>query len=531
MKQIQKIESKKPLFPTKKRVAAYARVSKDTDRLNHSLSAQASYYNQLIQNNPDWEFVGVYADLGISGTKKENREEFQRLIQDCEHGKIDIVLTKSIQRFSRNTVDLLETVRHLKDLGVEVWFEKENIHTLTGDGELMLTILASFAQDEIQSLSDNIKWQIRKKYEQGKPHIQKNSLGYRWKDDEMVIVPEEAEAVKFIFESYLNHLSANETAIALNNQGFRSITGEKFTAATIASILTNKVYTGILELQKEYKTDPFTKKKKRNHGELPKYIVEDHHEPIISKKLWDDVHQERMRRLQVGKTWNWKESTSCFTSNIRCQYCGKNYKRKHSKQVDNSYAYWHCHGKSKSKEDCHSYALREDMLKKLTVEVLGIDEFNEEVYREQIDHLEILNWEITFIFKNGRKEKRVFARTEKELKDILIRGEQARVKIGTPFSGFVSCGRCDGRCKTRKVYLLSGEIYRTYNCPTTPLECPPNVIRDSVLRSVVCEVLKLESFNEDIMKQQLDHIYIEDGIVRFLFTNGHEERRTYEKRY
>lgn len=219
MKLIQKIEAKKPLFPTRKKVAAYARVSKDTERLNHSLSSQISYYNQYIQSNPEWEFVGVYADLGISGVKLENREEFQRMIQDCEAGKIDVVLTKSIQRFARNTVDLLETVRYLKDLGAEVWFEKENIRTLSGDGELMLSILASFAQDEIRGLSENIKWQIKKKYQQGKPHVPKNMLGYRWVDGELIIVPEEAEVVRFIFDSYLNKLSQNETAKLLNEMG------------------------------------------------------------------------------------------------------------------------------------------------------------------------------------------------------------------------------------------------------------------------------------------------------------------------
>jgi DNA invertase Pin-like site-specific DNA recombinase len=164
----------------------------ETERLHHSLSAQVSYYSDLIQRNPEWEYAGVYADDGITGTKANSREEFQRMLEDCEAGKIDIVLTKSISRFARNTVDLLETVRHLKELGVSVRFEKENIDSLSGDGEVMLTLLASFAQEEITSLSNNVKWGIRKRFEKGIPNFRNKILGYEWEDDHLVVVPEEA---------------------------------------------------------------------------------------------------------------------------------------------------------------------------------------------------------------------------------------------------------------------------------------------------------------------------------------------------
>lgn len=158
MRKVSKIEPITPSLPTRKKVAAYARVSMETERLNHSLSAQVSYYSNLIQSNPEWEYAGVYADNAITGTKSSSREEFQRMLEDCEAGKIDIILTKSISRFARNTVDLLETVRHLKELGIEVRFEKEHINSLSGDGEVMLTLLASFAQEEDRSLSENVKW-------------------------------------------------------------------------------------------------------------------------------------------------------------------------------------------------------------------------------------------------------------------------------------------------------------------------------------------------------------------------------------
>ena len=157
MRTIRKIERRIPNLKQRKKVAAYARVSMESERMHHSLSAQVSYYSSLIQKNPDWEYAGVYADYGISGTGMKKRQEFLRMLEDAEAGKIDIILTKSIQRFARNTVDLLRTVRHLKELGIEVWFEKENIHTMSGDGELMMTILASFAQEESRSISENVR--------------------------------------------------------------------------------------------------------------------------------------------------------------------------------------------------------------------------------------------------------------------------------------------------------------------------------------------------------------------------------------
>lgn len=204
MRTITKIESTIPTIKKRKKVAAYARISMESERMNHSLSAQISYYNNLIQKNPDWEFAGVYADNGISGTSTAKRDEFKRMVADAEDGKIDIILTKSIQRFARNTVDLLETVRHLKDLGIEVRFEKENINSLCGDGELMLSILASFAQEESRSISENVKWGTRKRFAEGIPNGKFNIYGYRWEDDKLVIVPDEAIVVKRIFQNFLD---------------------------------------------------------------------------------------------------------------------------------------------------------------------------------------------------------------------------------------------------------------------------------------------------------------------------------------
>ena len=212
MRIVNKIEAKTPQIPRRKRVAAYARVSMESERLQHSLSAQVSFYSSLIQSNPAWEYVGVYADNGITGTKTEAREEFNRMIADCEAGKIDIVLTKSISRFARNTVDLLNTVRRLKELGVSVQFEKERIDSLTEDGELMLTLLASFAQEEIRSLSDNVKWGTRKRFEKGIPNGRFQIYGYRWEGDHLVRIGQRPFPGKVHFDPLRTHNFSSDTA-------------------------------------------------------------------------------------------------------------------------------------------------------------------------------------------------------------------------------------------------------------------------------------------------------------------------------
>ena len=199
-KTIRKIESRLPTLPVQQCVAAYARVSSGKDAMLHSLSAQVSYYSNLIQRNPEWRYAGVYVDEALTGTK-DNRKGFQRMLADCRAGKIDRIITKSISRFARNTVTLLETVRELKTLGVDVYFEEQNIHSMSGDGELMLSILASFAQEESLSVSENCKWRIRKQFELGEPATWRFMYGYRIRKGVITIHEEEAAVVLWVFES------------------------------------------------------------------------------------------------------------------------------------------------------------------------------------------------------------------------------------------------------------------------------------------------------------------------------------------
>jgi site-specific DNA recombinase len=244
MAEITKIEPKGRPVRKLKKVAAYARVSMDTERLEHSLSAQVSYYSNLIQKNPEWVYAGVYSDNGISGTKTEKRHGFQEMVKDADDGKIDIILTKSISRFARNTVDLLETVRHLKNIGVEVRFEKEHINSLSSDGELMLSILASFAQEESRSISDNVKWGTRKRFEQGIPNGKFRIYGYRWEGDQLIVIPEEAAIVKRIFQNFLDGKSRLETEKEFAAEGITTRQGCRWVDSNIKQVLTNIKVTG-----------------------------------------------------------------------------------------------------------------------------------------------------------------------------------------------------------------------------------------------------------------------------------------------
>ena len=345
-KTISVISPSKPILKRKTRVAAYARVSSGKDAMLMSLSAQVSYYNDLIQKNPEWEFVGVYADEAMTGTK-EDRENFQKLLTACRNGEVDIILTKSISRFSRNTVTLLEAVRELKRYNVDVYFERENIHSLSGDGELMLTILASFAQEESLSSSENQKWRIKKNFEEGKPwspHI----LGYRLVDGKFEIDPEEAEIVRRIYREYLEGNGCLTIAKNLEADGVPTRKGTHWHPNTLNKILHNYNYTGNLLLQKTFRENHITKKTRVNEGQLPKYLVEESHDAIIPLETFEAVQREMARRAEENRCKSHPPITYPYTGMITCAKCGKHYRRKTTRtQVVWICATFNMYGKSR----------------------------------------------------------------------------------------------------------------------------------------------------------------------------------------
>lgn len=387
------IISKPPKLEQKKRVAAYARVSCGKDAMLHSLSAQVSYYSNFIQSHPEWIYAGVYVDEAKSGTKN-NRDGFQQMIADCRAGKVDMILTKSISRFARNTVALLQTARECKALGVDIYFEEQNIHTISGDGELMMTILASYAQEESLSASENQKWRILKNFKEGKPWSG-TIHGYRYEKGKYAIVPDEAALIQKIFQWYQEGYGYNAIAQRLNAEGAKTRNDKLWCQSTIMAILRNEAFTGDLLLQKTYRENHMTKRKRINQGEHPMFRVEDAHEAIVCKETFDAVQKEiahRANRFQKPAT---SKPVHPFNGKLVCGVCGGSYHRKetHAGPV------WTC-GRFNTfgKSACASKHIPEDILMSVTAAVLDFTTFDEQAFRDRVDRIQVRN-ENTLIYR------------------------------------------------------------------------------------------------------------------------------------
>ncbi|HEN2796921.1 TPA: recombinase family protein [Streptococcus agalactiae] len=302
----------------KRRVAGYARVSTDHEVQATSYESQMRYYSEYINGRDDWEFVKMYSDEGISGTNTKLRTGFKSMVEDALDGKIDLIITKSVSRFARNTVDSLTTVRQLKEVGVEIYFEKENIWTLDSKGELLITIMSSLAQEESRSISENVTWGLRKQFAEGKVHFPyTNVLGFKAGEDGAIVVDQdEAKTVRYIFQQALIGKSPYHIAKDLTEQVIPSPSGKShWNATTIKRMLRNEKYKGDALLQKTYTTDFLTKKKNINRGELPQYYVENNHEAIVDRETFDAVQQ-------VLENKGRKSSTTIFSSKLVCGDCG-----------------------------------------------------------------------------------------------------------------------------------------------------------------------------------------------------------------
>lgn len=392
-------------LPTHLRVAAYARVSSGKDEMLHSLAAQVSYYSNLIQGKPEWEYVGVYADEAETGTK-DSRPEFRRLIADCRAGRIDLVLTKSISRFARNTVTLLETVRELKDLGVGVYIEEQNLHSLSGDGELMLTILASYAQEESRSASENQKWRIRKDFKEGKPSNNIRIYGFDYKDFKLTIIPEEADVVRMIFDDYLSGLGKNAIMKKLIRLEIPTKCGGRWSESTVGSILKNEKYIGDTCLQKGFIIDHLTKQWKSNDGELPKYYVEGSHEAIIDRETFEAVQTEMAQRAAKANHPR-KLTFSEFSGLITCERCGAKFRKKVN-GTGTKYAkvVWACATYTyRGKHECAAKRIPEDILKEKCAEVLGLVEYDSAEFTAKVAAITIPDdGVLVFTFKDGSEQ-------------------------------------------------------------------------------------------------------------------------------
>jgi DNA invertase Pin-like site-specific DNA recombinase len=348
-----------------KKVAAYARVSTNSDEQYTSYEAQVNFYKKYIQEKPDWEYTEVYADEGLSGTTTKKRAEFNRMIKDALTGKINLIITKSISRFARNTLDTISYVRKLKDHGVEVFFEKENLWTLDPKSELILTIMASIAQEESRSISQNVTWGKRVGFQQGKVSFAyKSFLGYKKEDDKIVIDEDQAVIVRMIYRMFLiEGKTATGIANYLKSQHIKTPRGKaNWTKNNVNSILTNEKYKGDALLQKTYTENYLDHKMVKNNGQIPQYYVENSHPAIIDRDMWEQVQIELKRRERIGAKYS---SSDIFASKLICEDCGGFYGKKkwHSNSKYSRFVY-QCNNKfHKHKDKCQTPNLAEEDIK------------------------------------------------------------------------------------------------------------------------------------------------------------------------
>ena len=363
----------------KLRVAAYCRVSTDSDEQATSYEAQVEHYTAFIKQNSEWEFAGIFADDGISGTNTKKREEFNRMIGECMAGNIDLIVTKSISRFARNTLDCLKYIRELKEKNIPVFFEKENINTMDSKGEVLLTIMASLAQQESQSLSQNVKLGLQYRYQNGEVQVNHNRfLGYtKDEDGHLIIEPVEPEVVKRIYREYLEGASLLQICRSLKADSILTAANKPhWRPETVKKILQNEKYIGDALLQKTYTVDFLTKKRVKNNGIVPQYYVENSHEPIIPHELFMQVQEEMVRRanLRGGKDGKKRVYSSKYalSSIVYCGQCGDIYRRVHWNNRGYKSIVWRCVSRLEEKgSECTAPTINEETLQTAVVKAIN----------------------------------------------------------------------------------------------------------------------------------------------------------------
>ncbi len=369
---------KKQPVEQKTRVAAYCRVSTDQEEQENSFKNQVDYYTRYISSHPDYELAGIYADEGISGTNTRKREEFKRMIADCEAHKIDMVITKSISRFARNTQDCLANYRKLKNLGVVMVFEKENIISTETTGELLLTILSSLAQDESRNISENCKWGIRSGFQKGIPHDNaSNFMGFdKAKDGGLVVNEEQAKIVRRIYKEFLEGFTCGAIAARLNEEGIPGVSGKpKWLRVTIESMLHNEKYMGNSLLQKTFTEDFLTRKQVKNNGQITQYYVKESHPWIIPKEEWEAVQLEFERieeyKAEHGLThYGYGSELRPFSTKIVCGNCGSIYGRKQKQKGKKAgETFWQCNTRcAEGVQACGSENIKESVIHGVIIE-------------------------------------------------------------------------------------------------------------------------------------------------------------------
>lgn len=512
------------------RVAAYCRVSTAQEEQQNSYQVQIAYYTDLINRKKEWTLAGIFADEGISGTQTKKRTEFNHMIRMCRNKKIDLVITKSISRFARNTVDCLEYVRQLKDLGIGVIFEKENINTLTMTSEFMIALYGSFAQAESESISKNVSWGKEKAYREGKVQFQyKYLLAYKkGEDGKPEIVPEEAETVRLIYTLFLDGYSMSRIKKLLENKGILTSQGNKvWNESLIRSILKNEKYAGDALLQKTFTSDCITHKIVKNHGERPMYLVTDHHEPIIDRDTYNRVQQELARRSSKRKvsdktiTEQGKYSSKyALTELLICGKCGTPYRRTTWVSRGKKLIVWRCisrleHGRRYCPD---SPTIKEENLHR------GIIRAINNYYSCRDDIKRILKANISSVLEcQGQKE---ILATEKRLKEI----DQAR----TDLVGLIASGGCDEDTLDgdfAKLYAEEQDLNERLKMLKLQNQTSDETQQklDKVTKMIEHEKFELETFDNILVRKLIECIKIlSKNEILVIFKGGYEVRSEIE---
>lgn len=395
---VTKIPAKLPDSIKRKKVAAYTRVSTSSDTQLHSLEAQIDYYRTNINSHAAWTFVGVFVDNSLTGTRRD-RPGLDNLLASCRNGEVDLILTKSISRFARNTVDLLNIIRELKELSVAVYFEREQINTLTAEGELMLTLLASFAQEESRSMSLNKSWRVQQQFANGELVGMVHLYGYKVVNGKLQINEHEAKIVRMIYKDYLGGMQSSEIAKKLNQMKEPRKRGGQWKAHDISNLLRNEKHTGNALLNKRYVVDPISKKDVYNRGERPRYYVENSHEGIISQELYEAMRAEMKRRTPNKEVV--KKHNKPFTGLVSCGACGAKFQRKKTPVR----VFWRCGRNLGSYEGhCSMKGIPEETLEAICCEILNLKDFVSDAFKANVEKIIITRAnELTFYLKNGRE--------------------------------------------------------------------------------------------------------------------------------
>ena len=482
----------------RRKVAGYARVSTEQEEQQNSYKSQLDYYTNYINSRSDWEFVGLYSDEGITGTSTKKREGFNSMIEDALDGKIDMIITKSVSRFARNTVDTLSTVRRLKSAGVEVFFEKENIYTHDSKGELLLTILSSLAQEESRSISENTTWGQRKRMADGHGCLGfSRFLGYdRGPNGEFVINESQAKIVRRIYYEYLDGKSALEIAKRLTADGIKTVTGkDKWDHTTILSILKNEKYKGDCLMQKYYINDFLEKRLIKNKGELQQYYVENHHVPIVSADVFDQVQN-------LMKSKNRKKRCSAardFSSIIICGDCGEYYGSKvwHSNSKYKKIVY-RCNAKYNKEEKCKTPSIDEERLKTIFVEAINTLLNNKGDILENINMLlKIKNPNVSFADKI-RQTVVELEKAEQEYRNLIDRQKTNPLPFDEYETLIKECGKHYD--DAREVYNSLIDNYHQHEKEMTRLE--------EFIRKFESFDGVVKSYDYDLMKRTVENMVV-----------------------